>query len=514
MDRRVIRRSIAAAAIVSLACIAGAQDPISHFAPDGVEIDGNYLDDSGSTGIDWYADLPPFSDPIAQDDDTLCGTSPAPKNDITNTFVANNFEYLFMGMERLANRGNTSFFFSFDITGDGPSFGDFIFVFCFGNGDTVSDTYVLEFDPVLGEFTRDATPPMIDFAVNGARTIAPFGALDRHGRPTSIIDTGKFGEARVLLEDIEGFDVCDADDVTVEIQTKSSCSLSSQCKDTGGQIHFSFAPLTAELDLSQPAGCLPEVVATANAITPRGTSVTYRWFLNGVEVTDLDPAWATSDTIVIPLALECGPTSVGVLVDDGTCIVEDEEVVDVNRKPVAGIGLAEVEPCDRVLSYAGSASSDCNGSALGHAWDFDSDGVIDSTDPDGTFLYSDCGERLVTLLVSDGECDSDPVTTRVYVNAPPEAGLVVRPSGAHCLEIAFDVTSTDCDLAESSDLYTERLENETDFGDGSATTTEITGVHRYAACGTYVVTTTVRDASGCVESVERMVSVDVVTEVE
>ena len=497
--------------LLLLAAPAAAQ--VSHFAPDGVEIDGDYVD-GPATGADWYPAFPPFRDPTRQDDDTLCATSPAPKNDLTNSYVANDFDWLYVGMERLANRGNSSFFFSFDVTGDGPSPGDFIFVFCFGSGEVVTDTYVLEWDVAAGEFLRDSTPPTVDFAVNLSRTLAPYGAVDRHGRPSSSIETGQFGEARILLADIEGFDVCAADDVTLEIQTKSSCSLSSQCKDTTGELSFSFTPLTAGLELRQVPGCGPEVMAAAHAVSPRMGSVTYRWFLDGDDITDQDPSWATSDAIVIPVGAACGPVEIRVIADDGTCEVEDSATIDVNRAPEAVIGRADVGACTGMLAYAGDGSADCNGTALAYAWDFDGDGVVDSTDASGTHAFSGCGDRLIRLVVSDGACESEPVEIAVHVNAPPEAGIAIGPSPAHCLEIAFTVASTDCDLTRPSALYTESLSTVTDFGDGSAPATADSGVHRYSDCGTYAVTTTTTDASGCTSSVTKQVTVGIVAEVE
>jgi len=506
-----VARLLAAASLLSSAAMA---QPVSHFAPDGLEIDGDYLDAAALPGADWYPEFEPFRDPIRQDDDTLCGTSPAPKNDLTNSYVANNFEHVFIAMERLSNNGNTSFFFRFDITGDGPSPGDFIFVFCFGSGERVTDTYVLEWDASSGEFVTDATPPRIDFAVNSSRELAPFGALDRHGRPSTTIEPGKFGEARVLLADIEGFDICAADDVTLFIETKSSCSLRSQCKDTTGELHFTFAPLSASLELTQAPDCTPQIVATANAVSPRADQISYRWFLDGEEITDRDPSWAASDTITIVLGDECGPHEVSVEVNDGTCVVEDTSPIDVQRRPEALIGAANVAACDGILTYSGSGSSDCNGTPLAFAWDFDSDGVVDATDEEGTFDYSGCGDRLVTLVVSDGGCDSEPASLLVFVNEPPEAGLAISASAASCLEISFEVTSSDCNLTQPSELVAESLTSVTDFGDDSAPVHELGGTHRYAACGTYVVQTTTTDASGCSDVVERSVTVDVVAEVQ
>ena len=61
---------------------------------------------------------------------------------------------------------------------------------------------------------------------------------------------------------------------------------------------------TAALALSQPAGCAPEIVATAHALSPRSSAtLAYQWFLDGEDVTDRDPSWATSDSIVISAEL-------------------------------------------------------------------------------------------------------------------------------------------------------------------------------------------------------------------
>ena len=70
-------------------------------APEGIEIDGNYVDDAAPEA-DWFPDFPPMSDPLADEDDTLCGTPPAPKNDIINSFLANNSDEQTVGFVKCA----------------------------------------------------------------------------------------------------------------------------------------------------------------------------------------------------------------------------------------------------------------------------------------------------------------------------------------------------------------------------------------------------------------------------
>jgi len=230
----------------------------------------------------------------------------------------------------------------------------------------------------------------------------------------------------------------------------------------------------------------------------------YRWFLNGDDITSLDPSWATSDRIVIDLTAECGSTTIRVVVDDGRCIAEDETVVDVDRKPVASIRSLSVGACDMTLVFDGTTSTDCNGAALAYSWDFDSDGRIDSTEPAGTFRYSRCGPLLVSLIVADGECLSEPARQAVHVNEPPSASLLLAPEG--CLMLGWTTSATDCDLTRPSTLYTESLSGWLDFGDGSPVSSEVSGAHLYAECGTYVLTFTVTDASGCLAVDDREVT--------
>lgn len=479
-------------------------------APDGIEIDGDYVDAPLVRGEDWFPRFPPHQDPIAGDDDTLCGTSPAPKNDIYQYFLANNFDYLFVGMERLTNNGNTSFFLRFDITGDGPSLGDFIFVFCFGSGAIVTEAYVLEWDPVLLEWARDSTPPEVIFSVNATRVPAPFGTVDEHGRPSSVIDPGRLAESRIRLADIEGFDICNAANVTGVLESKSSCSLSSECKDTTGPFLFSFESLTAALTLEQVPGCEPAIIATAHATGPR-LPLMYRWFLNGVDITDRDPSWATSDSILIPLTDECGPTEVRVIVSDGTCLVDQSGTLDVSKKPQAVISSLAVGSCDRTLLFDGSGSTGCAGASLEYRWDFNSDGIVDSTAATGSTTYPSCGDRLVTLVVVDGDCVSPPVFQQVHVNEPPVAGLTVVPGS--CLSVTWGSNATDCDLTTPSATYVETLTQSLDYGDGSPPETGSSGSHDYAECGVYTLTLSVVDASGCRSVATRRVTFTGVLEV-
>jgi hypothetical protein len=118
----------------------------------------------------------------------------------------------------------------------------------------------------------------------------------------------------------------------------------------------------------------------------------------------------------------------------------------------------------------------------------------------------------VTLVVADGECIGEPVRQPIHVNEPPVASLRVMP--AECLSVDWASASTDCDLLRPSPLYTESLSQSIDFGDGSPVETGTSGTHEYAACGTYLLTLTVTDASGCTSTDVRELTLTAVLTVD
>nr|WP_218566574.1 PQQ-dependent sugar dehydrogenase [Vallicoccus soli] len=94
--------------------------------------------------------------------------------------------------------------------------------------------------------------------------------------------------------------------------------------------------------------------------------------------------------------------------------------VDVSADPEGGLAPLTVAFTSDVI--------DADGDRLRYAWDFDADGVVDSTEEDPTFTYAENGVYRATLRVEDqtGRWAASSVEVRVG-NAAPVVTLTVEP---------------------------------------------------------------------------------------
>lgn len=93
---------------------------------------------------------------------------------------------------------------------------------------------------------------------------------------------------------------------------------------------------------------------------------------------------------------------------------------DGNRSPDAVI-LAEPTsgPVGMTVMFSGAGSNDPDGDGLGIAWDFDGDGVVDSTIPNTSYVYGTAGLYRATLKVSDGNGGSHTTSIDISVGNKP-----------------------------------------------------------------------------------------------
>lgn len=168
--------------------------------------------------------------------------------------------------------------------------------------------------------------------------------------------------------------------------------------------------------------------------------------------------------------------------------------------PTAVQALFNVSPASGVVPQTVTFSDFSTGAITSYAWDFDDDGVIDSTTAGTqTFTYTIAGSYDVTLTVSDG-LTTDSETKAVTVTSPP--GPVVDFSALPASGTApLNVTFTNSSTGDAPLTY------EWDYGDGSpVVTAEVAPDHSYTV-GNWTVTLTVTDGNGLSNSGTRPVSV-------
>jgi PKD repeat protein len=111
------------------------------------------------------------------------------------------------------------------------------------------------------------------------------------------------------------------------------------------------------------------------------------------------------------------------------------------------------------------------------SWDFDNDGVADSTEQNPTYEYAEDGVYTVNLKVRESDGDSETKTkveyiTVIKVNAPPVSNPAGPYTGTEGVAIAYDGSG-------SYDTDGNIVAYDWDFGDGN-TATGAAPTHTYA----------------------------------
>lgn len=178
----------------------------------------------------------------------------------------------------------------------------------------------------------------------------------------------------------------------------------------------------------------------------------------------------------------------------------------LNSPPTAEYTFTPETPkVDQMVTFSAGGSGDPDGTIVMYEWDFDNDGITDTTGLTVTHAFSVVGARSVSLRVTDNEGATGSVTHVVPVQAtPPVACFVFTPAEPNTGQaIAFDA-SCSADLDGTIILY------EWDFdGDGLTDATGMSVTHAFPSVGVYPVMLTVTDNDGTVDADTQGVPVEV-----
>lgn len=227
----------------------------------------------------------------------------------------------------------------------------------------------------------------------------------------------------------------------------------------------------------------------SGSFDPEGQPLTYNWdFGDGTSAAGVNPghAYALADTYTVTLTV----TDNAGLTDTKSTTAT---VVEVNDPPVANPGGPYNGNEDQVILFDGSGSYDPEVQPLSYNWTFGDGSTGTGVNP--SHAYASGGTYTVTLVVSDGVQNSDPVSTTATitdVNDSPVANPGGPYNGQEDQPIAFDGSGS---LDPDGTIATYGW----DFGDGSSGS-GINPTHTYADPGTYTVSLTVTDNGGLTDT--------------
>jgi PKD repeat protein len=231
-----------------------------------------------------------------------------------------------------------------------------------------------------------------------------------------------------------------------------------------------------------------------------GGSLTYDWDFgdgsphgSGVSPTHV---YTTSGSYLVTLTVK----DVDGNEDSDSCVVT---VVDSNQPPVADAsGPYQVDE-GVILDLDGSGSFDPDNDTLYYRWDLDNDSIWDtgwSASPKLSNTWMDNGTYTIVLQVIDTSNATDSDSALVYVeDLGPTAGFSWSPDPQ---DEGSQVQFTDRSTSYPDPLTIWFWE----FGDGGSSAS-MSPTHTYIDDGIYVVSLTVEDDDGSIDSISRQVTI-------
>lgn len=162
---------------------------------------------------------------------------------------------------------------------------------------------------------------------------------------------------------------------------------------------------------------------------PNGNPLTYSWdFGDNSAGSGVSPthSYAAAGTYTVSLVVN------DTLLDSAIATTAAEIANSLaNRAPRADAGGPYSGDTGVAIMFDGTASSDPDGDILNYAWDFGDGSVATGATP--THSYAAAGTYAVSLIVNDGEFDSDPATSSAEVSDPVDKSDGEALYDANCL---------------------------------------------------------------------------------
>lgn len=320
--------------------------------------------------------------------------------------------------------------------------------------------------------------------------------------------------SRIFDVSIEGALVMDDYDIIADVGSETPVTKMFNVTVTDGNLDLNFSALGATGGVNQAKVSAIEImvanmapVAVANA-TPINGAIPLAVNFTGDNSTDdvavVSYLWDFKDGT--PISNIANPThtftvqgtyDVELTVEDAEGLTDTTTIsitanIPGNEAPVA---VASANPISGTIplevDFTGDNSTD-DVAIVSYLWDF-KDGSATVTDANPTHTFTDVGSYIVELTVEDGEGLTNMTTITIVAgsdgNEAPVAVINASPeNGSAPLDVTFIGSNSTDDVAVVSYLW--------NFGDGSATSTEMSPRHVFNEKGSYQVSLTVEDAEG------------------
>lgn len=422
---------------------------ISGFDPRCISIDGNVTAVGDTPGcIDWlvkqtdgtlvgiYDGFGNADPSIFSPGSTFSSGSMLPKQDITNVYVSNNNNDMYLVEERRANNGNSKYhLFMTKLAPTAPgqtgimagqnviyhlSNNDLEIQICFPRGSDpagaeigvfqvsgLTDTLSVQATDIWssGAFKPVPSSAIDGFTVNISPTQALTGARDSKGNLSNTYDTACFAEAAISLGALN-INPCGAKAFATVI-TRSSCSLTSDIKDFAGPVLYSFGGPT----VTKPTTSVDCVNKGSLAASVDKGSAPYdvKWYDNDTLIRETTLAEPGTDSFDQQMTI--GDHIIKVVVTDaGGCSASDLTDPPITINDLLGVKLSSSATCPGAVTLTATASG--GDGSYTYVWTVDGNSVAGTT---ATLAYgpaADCKTHTVAVTVTDGHgCKSSTSTT-------------------------------------------------------------------------------------------------------
>ncbi len=182
------------------------------------------------------------------------------------------------------------------------------------------------------------------------------------------------------------------------------------------------APLQAEFAYAPPApraGAVVRFDASASADSS-GSELVFAWDLDADGTADSRSSvaeWTFPEPGSYPVTLAVDtPDGRSAMTTQVVAVLASQGGVTGGQPPIAVLEVAPARPkAGAPVLFSSTGSVDFDGLVVAAAWDFTTDGLIDSTQAAATTTYAEPGTFVVTLTVYDDAGNSDTVTATLTV---------------------------------------------------------------------------------------------------